>query len=1290
MVSETAPETTQPTPPALAGLLKVAGSDNKLRGIVHHIGAPGLHITGIDQVRPWLIGTIAQHAPVLVVAASAREGEDLCAELAAMLGPAVEFFPSWETLPHERLSPGVESVGRRARVLDRLARGELSVIVTAARGIAQPLLAQAPGREPLRLAEGTTIDSADVLAALEFRGYRRVDLVAKRGEYALRGGLVDIFGTTAEYPVRVEFWGDEVSEIRQFSVADQRTIADITVAEVAIYPARELAITPDIASRAAELAQTYASHPTLAELLTKVSEGIAADGMEALIPVLSDEPLVSLDSFLPSGAHIVVLAPEKVHRRVEDLRATDAEFLAAGWEAAAMGASGPIAAQGLDTEAGSYWALAAIERHAQQSGLSWWTVSPPGMLAPGVQEEDTVPLDYQPGPSPRGDISAIDSMMAQLRLHTNDGGRAAFIAPAAGAISRMTQRFAEAGVPAEVAQPGAAPRPGTVTLYQALSHAGLVFPRVRKAQDAAELPLVVITETDVTGNRVGDVAGAKRRPAKRRNRVDPLALKPGDYVVHETHGIGRFVKMAERTIASGDESSRREYIVLDYAPSKRGQPADQLWVPMDSLDLLSKYTGGESPTLSKMGGSDWKNTKSKARAAVREIAGELVALYAKRQSAPGHAFAPDSPWQAEMEDAFPYVETEDQLAAIDAVKADMEAPVPMDRVIVGDVGYGKTEVAVRAAFKAVQDGAQVAVLVPTTLLAQQHFETFSQRMAGFPISIGVLSRFSTAAEAKEITTGLADGSIDIVVGTHRLLQVGIQWKNLGLIVVDEEQRFGVEHKEHIKALKASVDVLTMSATPIPRTLEMSMAGIREMSTILTPPEDRHPVLTYVGAYEDKQIVAAIRRELLRDGQVFFIHNKVADIEAKAREIRDLVPEARVVVAHGQMNEEILERTVQGFWDREYDVLVCTTIVETGLDIANANTLIVENAHHMGLSQLHQLRGRVGRSRERGYAYFLYPKGATLTETSYDRLATIAQNNDLGAGMAVAMKDLEMRGAGNVLGAQQSGHIAGVGFDLYVRLVGEAVETYKAMARGEAPKVTEDGPKEIRIDLPVDAHIPESYINSERLRLEVYRSLATAKTEADLGAAQEEMVDRYGPIPQEVERLVAVARLRQQARAAGVGDIMVQGTRIKLHPVELPDSLQVRLKRLFPGAAYRAAAQAVQLPFPKAGKNITDPPLRDIDLLQWLANALTALFDVPPRSMSGQELPTQELSTPGLPTQGPTAAAAASGTATTVDAAVAARQRARAPRTENGVTGSERSSAGGFRSRTRRVRRGSRD
>lgn len=1201
----------------LAGLLKVAASDPKLKGLINHVGEPTLHITGITQARPWAIGTLAHHAPVVVLTATGREAEDLHAELAAMLGNKVAMFPAWETLPHERLSPGADIVGKRAAVLHRL--DDLQVIVTPARGLAQPVLESVDGRAPISLTEDQEYDFEQLVAELEFRAYSHVDMVSKKGQFAKRGGIVDVYPTTLDYPVRIEFWGDEITDIRQFSVADQRTISEIEVGKVAIFPARELPITDAVAAKAEKLAREYASNATLAELLTKISEKIPSEGMEALLPVLADTPMVSLLDLVPDNTHVLVMDPEKVRRRVEDLHDTDAEFLAASWEAAAMGADGPVAHNKLDLSAANYLSLEQLEDITRERGSSWWTFAPPGMFA--ADEAVTLPLEFEAGPQPKGDAKEIEAMMSQLRAHCQSGGRAAYIAPAAGAIKRMAERFRENGISAHVAEPGWQPNAGEITLYQALSHAGLVFPKVRNQHDGATLPLVVVTETDLTGNRVGDIAGAKRRPAKRRNRVDPLALKKGDFVVHETHGIGKFIKMAERTINAGGESSRREYIVLEYAASKRGQPADQLWVPMESLDLLSKYTGGQAPTLSKMGGSDWKNTKKKARAAVREIAGELVQLYAKRQAAPGYSFAPDSPWQAEMEDNFPFVETEDQMLAIEAVKADMESSVPMDRVVVGDVGYGKTEVAVRAAFKAVQDGKQVAVLVPTTLLAQQHYDTFAERMAGFPVEMRVLSRFSTAGEAKQIIKELADGTVDIVIGTHRLLQTGVQWKNLGLIVVDEEQRFGVEHKEHIKALRSSVDVLTMSATPIPRTLEMSMAGIREMSTILTPPEDRHPILTYVGAYEDKQVAAAIRRELLRDGQTFVIHNKVADIEKKAREIRELVPEARVVVAHGQMNEDLLERTVQGFWDREYDVLVCTTIVETGLDIANANTLIVENAHQMGLSQLHQLRGRVGRSRERGYAYFLYPQGATLSETSYDRLATIAQNNDLGAGMAVAMKDLEMRGAGNVLGAQQSGHIAGVGFDMYVRLVGEAVETFKALSRGEALDATDQSPKEIRIDLPVDAHIPEQYISSERLRLEVYRKLASSQDNKDLHLVVEEMEDRYGPIPEEVERLLAVARLRHPARRAGVTDIMVQGTRIKVGPVELPDSKQVRLKRTHPGANYRAAAKAIQLPFPKAGRgNVTDPKLRDVELLQWMADFLTEMFDVEKTDVSGAQKP----------------------------------------------------------------------
>ena len=648
--------------------------------------------------------------------------------------------------------------------------------------------------------------------------------------------------------------------------------------------------------------------------------------------------------------------------------------------------------------------------------------------------------------------------------------------------------------------------------------------------------------------------------------------------------MGRYVEMVRRTVNGGE----REYLIIEYAPARRGQPGDRLYVPTDSLDQVTKYVGGESPTINRLGGAEWAKTKGRARKAVKEIAAELIRLYSARMATEGYAFSPDTPWQRELEDAFPYVETPDQLAAIDEVKADMEKPLPMDRIICGDVGYGKTEVAVRAAFKAVQDGKQVAVLVPTTLLANQHLATFSERMAQFPVTVRELSRFTSPSDAEATMAGIVDGSADIVIGTHRILQQTVRFKDLGLVVVDEEQRFGVEHKEYLKSLRTAVDVLTMSATPIPRTLEMSLSGIREMTTILTPPEERHPILTFVGAHDDRQIAAAIRRELLRDGQVFVIHNRVESINRAATRLADLVPEARIAVAHGQMSDDALEQVMLGFWEKKHDVLVATSIVESGLDIPNANTLVVERADLFGLSQLHQLRGRVGRARERGYAYFLYPPEKPLTETAYDRLATIAQHTELGAGMAVAMKDLEIRGAGNLLGGEQSGHIAGVGFDLYVRLVGEAVADF----RGEAAEEFAD----VKVDLPVDANLPVEYLPGERLRLEAYRALAGATTDDAVDEVRAELVDRFGPIPPPVENLLAVARFKVLCRRYGVTEVSLQGGSVRFSPVSLPESAQLRLKRLYDKSLYKQAVSTISVP---------RPALRDIPLLSWCADVLAA-------------------------------------------------------------------------------------
>jgi transcription-repair coupling factor (superfamily II helicase) len=595
-----------------------------------------------------------------------------------------------------------------------------------------------------------------------------------------------------------------------------------------------------------------------------------------------------------------------------------------------------------------------------------------------------------------------------------------------------------------------------------------------------------------------------------------------------------------------------------------------------------------------MGGSDWSATKGRARKAVRDIAVELVKLYAARAQSRGFAFPPDTPWQRELEDAFPYHETPDQLTTIDEVKADMEREIPMDRLLAGDVGFGKTEVAVRATFKAVMAGKQVAIIAPTTLLVRQHTETFRDRFAGFPVRLAPLSRFQTDSEAKHTIEALADGTLDVVIGTHRLLSQNIRFKDLGLVIIDEEQRFGVEHKDALKKLKTNVDVLAMSATPIPRTLEMAIAGIREMSTLATPPEERHPVLTYVGEYSDDQVAAAIKRELLREGQVFYVHNRVATITGVANRLGELVPDARIAVAHGKLTEAQLEKVMLDFWDRKFDVLVSTTIIETGLDVPNANTLIVDRADKYGLSQLHQLRGRVGRSRERAYAYFLYDRGHELTEHAYERLKTISQNSDLGGGMAIAMKDLELRGAGNLLGAEQAGHIAGVGFDLYLRMIAEAVGEFK----GEAAPESND----LRLEIPVDARIPDDYIDSERLRLEAYQKLSAASFPSAAADAidreLEELVDRYGDIPAQVTTLANIARLRRKIAGYGITDLVTAGTNLRIVGEPLPDSRQARLQRVYPGAKYVTAMNSSVIPLPAREGD---------DLVEWVDDLATAIY-----------------------------------------------------------------------------------
>jgi transcription-repair coupling factor (superfamily II helicase) len=1065
------------------------------------------------------------------------------------------------------------------------------VVVAPVRSVLQPQVAGLADMLPVELVAGQDYDLTEVAHRLVDAAYVRVDLVERRGEFAVRGGIVDVFPPTMEHPVRADFFGDTLDEVRPFSVADQRSFGD-PLDRVTAYPCREMLLTDEVRDRARRLADTDQMPSNLVEMCDRIAEGHAVDGMESLSAALVGR-LELLVDVLPADTLILVAEPEAVRARAVELTRTSEEFLHAAWAAAAEGGKAPV-----DLGASAYRTLGDVRTHALARGQAWWGLSPfaaaPDLAAGSrlvaadgeVVDLSGVDLGLEVESAQLG-FTAVETsvgteaLVAELADRVKAGWDVVLTADTEGLAKRMGEVLTDAGVPV-------ARRDELVT-----GAANIVVAELRRGVTACDARLSILTSADLSGRKDVDKS-ARKLPARRRNQIDPLELTEGDPVVHEVHGVGRYVEMVQRSV----QGSTKEYLVIEFAPSKRGQPGDRLYLPMDQLDQITRYVGGENPSLDRLGGGDWAKRKGRARKAVKQIAAELIKLYAARQATRGHAFASDTVWQTELEDSFSHVETPDQLSAIGEVKADMEQVVPMDRLICGDVGYGKTEIAVRAAFKAVMDGKQVAVLVPTTLLVQQHHSTFADRYAGFPVTVAPLSRFQTASQSRKIIDGLATGAIDVVVGTHRLFGQEVQFKDLGLVIVDEEQRFGVEHKEALKKLRLNVDVLSMSATPIPRTLEMAVTGIRELSVIATPPEERHPVLTFAGPYDEGQVTAAIRRELAREGQVFYIHNRVQSIEKAAKRLAGLVPDARIAVAHGQMSEKKLEQIMVDFWERKADVLVCTTIVEAGLDISTANTLLIERADMFGLSQLHQLRGRVGRGRDRGYAYFLYPPEKPLTETAHDRLATMAAHTDLGAGMQIAMKDLEIRGAGNLLGGEQSGHIADVGFDLYLRLVGEAVAEY----RGED---VEPEP-ELRIELPVSAHLPTDYVESERLRLEMYKRIAEIRTPEMLEAVRNELLDRYGRPPEQAQALLDVAAFRLLARKAGLTEVIVAGQAIRFGPVELADSRKLRMQRLYPGSQVRAAMNAVLIPVPRSS-GIGSAPITGLDLLAWCDKAVRDLF-----------------------------------------------------------------------------------
>ena len=1158
---------------AVHGLLSHLAADANLSGSI----SEHQRVIAASSANPFLIALQGQKRPVLVVTSSSRGAEDLAEDLRNLHDYVFE-FPAWETLPHERLSPRSDTVAQRIQTLSALQVIDQSlnpIVVAPIRAVIHRFIATLAST-PLRTIEvGEELSLTELVQHFSALSYTRTDLVEKRGEFAVRGGIVDVFLPLADYPVRIDFFGDEIEELSYFDIADQRTTKPV-VGKLEIIPCRELLITDAIRNRAEKLKNRF---PAAIEVLEKIAQGISVDGMESLIPFLTDDHHTIFDR-MDKRAIVIFIDEERIRSRTADLIATNEEFLAASWSSASLGGAAPLPVDSI-----TYIDWDSIFGELGARGLSHLALNSFG----SDLDEASYFTDFTPIEPMRGNVERLCLLLSD---GLNQRQTVLFAATGHGMAERYAGIFRDADLPVQLsATLNTIPAKGSIHVFQSTLSHGF-------ASEDGEL--LFITERDLSGTKVTSKDGA-RMPTKRKQAIDPLELKSGDFVVHEQHGIGRYVELVQRTVGG----VTREYVVIEYAPAKRGQPGDRIFVPTDTLEQVSKYVGGESPAIHRIGGGEWQKAKGRARKAVRQIAGELIRLYAARTSAPGFAFSPDTPWQRELEDAFSYIETPDQLSTIDDVKRDMERPYPMDRIICGDVGYGKTEIAIRAAFKAVQDGKQVAVLVPTTLLVQQHSKTFDERYAGFPIRVAGISRFNTAKESKDILKELEAGSVDVIIGTHRLLSQDVNFKDLGLVIVDEEQRFGVEQKESLKKMRTTVDVLAMSATPIPRTLEMAVTGIREMSTITTPPEERHPILTYVGPADEAQIKAAIHRELLRDGQIFYLHNRVESIDRTALHLKELVPEARIRVAHGQMSENELEDVILGFWNRDFDILVCTTIVESGLDIPNANTLIVEHAENFGLSQLHQLRGRVGRGRERGYSYFLYPVDKPLTEVALDRLKTIATNTELGSGMRVALKDLEIRGAGNLLGGEQSGHIADVGFDLYMRMVGEAVTDYKS-----GIIESEEVSHECKIELPINAHLSDTYIPGERLRLDLYRRFADVKSDADVQSIQEEMIDRFGALPEEALSLLDVALLRAFAKSHGVREVVLAGKYIRFSPISLAESKQLKLNRLYPSSLYKSQSSTVMVAIPRAGA--WSPPvsggekLGDTSLLAFARQALTEL------------------------------------------------------------------------------------
>jgi len=1113
-------------------------------------GASRVRVDGlIEPVKALVIARLAHAstAPLLVISPTSEGAERLYEDIRAFTpddsaepdAAGVLLLPSLEALLYEDVSPDPRLVGDRHLALRRLLAAEPVVVVAGAPAVFQRALPPDALRPALlTLRPGQALERDELVRQLLDLGYQREEMVEAPGDISVRGGVVDVFPAGVSWPVRVELFGDEVESLRTFDPSTQRSLGSVDA--LSLMPAREVLLTPDAVERAVPriqeaLAQQAARlradskdleaerlEERVAALLESLRQGSYPRGLEYFVPFLYPQPATVLD-YLPADSTVIVDEPGRFADHyaefLEDLTEVEVSRLD----------------QGLLLPLPERLHLSledALRLLDQRRVLELCLVG----SAPLRRSALEATISSQRMDEFAGDL---ERMAHELRRWQQLSERILIATRQSDRLVEMLDELGLGGIVRE--ESGAQPRPGQIVISTRPLNQGFRLPGAG---------LAALTDREIFGWR------RLRRPVRRRAaEAAPIGsltdLVPGDYVVHINHGIGIYRGLVRRSA----EDAQREFILIEYAEN------DRLYVPTDQFDRVQKYLGGEEqrPQVHRLGGGEWERAKRRARKAARELAGELVRLYAARHRQPGHAFGPDTPWQREMEEGFEYEETPDQLAAIEDVKREMESPRPMDRLICGDVGYGKTEVAIRAAFKAVMDGKQVAVLVPTTVLAQQHYTTFRERLVPYPVRVELLSRFRSRKEQARTVADLAAGAVDIIVGTHRLLSKDIQFKALGLVVVDEEQRFGVRHKETLKQLRETVDVITMTATPIPRTLHMSLSGIRDMSLINDPPEGRTAVITRTTERDDQTVREAVLRELDRGGQVYYVHNRVESINHVADHLRRLVPHARFVVAHGQMDERQLERAMLDFYTGEAQVLVCTTIVENGLDIPNANTLVVHDSDRLGLAQLYQLRGRVGRSNRQAYAYLMWTPFKQLTEQAERRIAAIREFSELGSGFRIALRDLEIRGAGNLLGPEQHGFVTSIGLELYLQMLEDAV----LEARGEAPVAR----PEVSVELPVEVYLPAEYAPDLNLRIDLYRRLASAPDHRRLDDLEAEIADRFGrPLPAPAHNLIRLARLKVRAAAAGVQTITTEGNLVSLRLAEgrrLTSSLSQRLQRALP-------------------------------------------------------------------------------------------------------------------------------